>query len=87
MSVAFVEPPLTYRLLQQPHRVAGTGWTANIHEDEIELTVTPEGDVLPKALRKLFSPHQIRYWTYVWDHEDAHGRDVYLLTRGKATAI
>lgn len=67
---------------QEGHRVAGLGWEARIYEDEIELIVSPHEDMLPLALASLFSQHQLRYWSYVWDHHDSLGRDVYLLNRG-----
>lgn len=82
MSAAFAETPTDF--LQQPHRATGDGWQADIYSNEIVLSVTPKGDALPAALSKLFSPHQLRYWTYVWSHEDLAGWDVYLLTRASA---
>lgn len=77
MMPAWNDPPS-----HEVHRVAGLGWEARLYEDEIELIVSPHEDVLPAALAALFPPHQLRYWSYIWDHEDAVGRDVYLLHRG-----
>jgi hypothetical protein len=77
MAVRDGQPP------QEVHRVAGLGWEARLYPDnEIELIVSPHEDVLPAALASLFASHGMRYWSYVWDHQDDLGRDVYLLHRG-----
>lgn len=78
MMPAWNDPPS-----HEVHRVAGLGWEARLHPDnEIELIVSPHEDVLPTALAALFAPHGMRFWSYVWDHQDDLGRDVYLLHRG-----
>lgn len=77
MSAAFAEPQI----------VEGPGWSAEVHGDRIALSVAPEGDPLPKAVRRLFASSQRRYWFLTWTHEDARGWDCYELTRLHLAAV
>ena len=59
----------------------GEGWSALIFGDRVVLAVSPDGDVLPRALRELFTPMETTYWVCDWAFEDQAGWDVYHLYR------
>ena len=67
--------------LETATSACGLGWTARIWPYHIYVTVYPEGDFLRDAVRTLVSPTQQPWWDVEWSHDEADGREVWLLQR------